>query len=181
MAAREDGDQPAATHYEVLGLSPAMLDAPAAREPSPLVKQAYRRALLRNHPDKKSGGARPAFTVDQIGLALAVLSSPARRAAYDASLRLSRAAPAPATRLPTGVENADLDDLAFDEAEGRWHRSCRCGNARGYCFDEADLTDAADEGLLMVGCQDCSLWLRVHFAVVDDEGPVASTNSNDGS
>ncbi|KAL2260639.1 hypothetical protein VTK26DRAFT_5297 [Humicola hyalothermophila] len=95
----------------------------------------------------------------------------------------------------TGIETVDLDDLDCEEftntttaaaaaaaARGappttttttttttRWYRACRCGNPRGYLFDEADLEDAADLGELMVGCADCSLWLRVHFAVVDDE------------
>ena len=32
------------------------------------------------------------------------------------------------------------------------------------CVGEGDL------GELMVGCADCSLWLRVHFAVAEEEG-----------
>lgn len=36
-------------------------------------------------------------------------------------------------------------------------------------FGEDDLEEAADYGEVMVGCLDCSLWLRVHFAVVDGE------------
>jgi hypothetical protein len=39
-------------------------------------------------------------------------------------------------------------------------------------FGEADLIEVEDDGELMVGCQDCSLWLKVHFAVVDDERPL---------
>ncbi|PFH61770.1 hypothetical protein XA68_16299 [Ophiocordyceps unilateralis] len=197
------------SHYDVLGLSPALLDA-VAQDASPLIKQAYRRALLRNHPDK-TGGARqsslvssssffsssssssnssssssssprsaaaparairqppPTYTVDQISQAFAVLASPSRRAEYDVSLRLAAARPEPGpARFQTGVENVDLDDLSFDDEGDRWYRFCRCGNERGYSFDEADLADAADEGLLMVGCLDCSLWLRVHFAAVDE-------------
>ncbi len=66
-------------------------------------------------------------------------------------------------------ENVDLDDLEYDESAESWSRSCRCGNPRGYLFGETDLEEAADYGELMVGCSDCSLWLRVHFAVVEDE------------
>jgi curved DNA-binding protein CbpA len=64
----------------------------------------------------------------------------------------------------------------------RWYRSCRCGNPRGYHFTEADLEEAADLGELMVGCADCSLWLRVHFAVLedDDEGNHDSDGDNHG-
>ena len=36
-------------------------------------------------------------------------------------------------------------------------------------FTEDDLLEAGDDGLLMVGCLDCSLWLRVHFAMIEDE------------
>lgn len=177
----EDGPpRPTTTHYEILGLSPAMLDS-CGQDPSPLIKRAYHRALLRNHPDKAQRGRAssllPAYTVDQISQAFAVLSSPARRAAYDASCRLPLARPGSALpHFHTGVENVDLDDLPFDDAEQRWFRSCRCGDDRGYSFDEDDLTDAADDGLLMVGCHGCSLWLRVQFAVVEDVGPAAPDN-----
>ncbi|KAM4054840.1 CSL zinc finger domain-containing protein [Hirsutella rhossiliensis] len=190
-APRLSPEEPTTTqrsHYEILGLSPAMLnDSSCNQDPSPLIKRAYHRALLRNHPDKAKPAppplpprqsTAPIYTVDQIGQAFAVLSSPARRAAYDASIRLSLTRPGSApAHFHTGVENVDLDDLLFDDDEQRWSRSCRCGNDRGYSFDEADLMDAADDGLLMVGCQDCSLWLRVHFAVVEDAEPSAPENS----
>ncbi|XWW92104.1 hypothetical protein V2A60_000026 [Cordyceps javanica] len=187
-----------ATHYQVLDLQPALLAG--SGEPAPhdaalasLIRRAYRRALLRNHPDKAAGAGADAdadgaahrplsalFTVDQISDAYAVLSSPQRRREYDASLRLSRLAggsggaedgedaAAAAARFQTGIENVDLDDLGFDEAGERWYRACRCGNDRGYSFEEADLVEASEDGVLMVGCQDCSLWLKVHFAVVEE-------------
>lgn len=69
----------------------------------------------------------------------------------------------------------DLDDLDYDPVREEWFRSCRCGNNRGYRFEEGDLEEAADFGEVMVGCQDCSLWLRVRFAVVDDD-----EDGNDG-
>lgn len=202
------GPQPSPpTHYDVLGLTPAMLDDVVAsrlhdrrgREPSssPLVKRAYRRALLRNHPDKAQVAAAAAdacspapspsaprpvarYTVDQISQAFDVLSSPARRSAYDAALGLAHARPGSApAHFRTGVENVDLDDLPRDaDADAdRWSRPCRCGDPRGYSFGEADLMDAADDGLLMVGCRGCSLWLVVHFAAVDEAEPGPSENS----
>lgn len=100
------------------------------------------------------------------------------------------------TGTMTGMEAVDLDDLAFDEATGQWFRGCRCGNERGFLFGEADLeeevaaaeaeaaeaataaaagrapsasTQQATAAELLVGCQDCSLWLWVHFAVVADD------------
>ncbi|KOS19491.1 Diphthamide biosynthesis protein 4 [Escovopsis weberi] len=219
------------THYHVLGISPSLLESQT--DPSALLKQAYRRALLRHHPDKsrsqaptptpphtctctctstsactsksaptsadadahphgpacssscstscttarkasRSGSASASsFSIDQISSALAVLSSPRRRAEYDASLRVSRAAAGRGEKdaaFQTGIESVDLDDLELDERGPRWHRSCRCGNERGYAFGEDDLLEVEHEGVLMVGCQDCSLWLQVHFAVLEEEG-----------
>ncbi|TFB06493.1 Diphthamide biosynthesis protein 4 [Trichoderma ghanense] len=179
------------SHYDVLNLTPSILNT--QHDPSTLIKQAYRRALLRHHPDKastctppsisstsissssSSSQTRPSatqlYTIDQITQAFTVLSSPLQRSTYDATLRLTRAnGEATQTRFQTGIENVDLDDLQFDEAEERWYRSCRCGNERGYSFDEEDLEGVEQEGVLMVGCHDCSLWLKVHFAVAEDEG-----------
>ncbi|CEI38899.1 unnamed protein product [Fusarium venenatum] len=160
-----------ATHYQVLNITPALLDT--QHDSAPLIKRAYHRALLRNHPDKvaNSDPSSVFFTVDQITTALNVLSSPSARAAYDAALRVSR--PTGVTgqdgSFQTGVENVDLDDLAFDEDQECWYRPCRCGNEHSYEFREADLEEVSDEGELVVGCLDCSLWLRVHFAVLDED------------
>lgn len=170
-----------ATHYDVLNLTPALLDS--QHDPSPLVKRAYHRALLRNHPDKApttsgrvatTGSAsdkNTVFTIDQITTALNVLSNPASRADYDSALRVSRpkAASTRDAAFQTGVETVDLDDLDFDEADECWYRPCRCGNDRSYVFCEDDLEEVSDEGELIVGCLDCSLWLRVHFAVMDQD------------
>lgn len=186
------------SHYQVLGLTPTILNS--QHDPSTLIKQAYRRALLRHHPDKAASSASPSlssssqskssnaqlYTVDQITQAFTILSSPRQRSTYDANLRLSRANgdDDSQARFQTGIENVDLDDLAFDEGEERWYRSCRCGNDRGYSFQETDLEEVEHEGLLMVGCQDCSLWLKVHFAVVEDvqdEGHSSASNNKEPS
>ncbi|KAM0252139.1 hypothetical protein ACHAQJ_007879 [Trichoderma viride] len=189
------------SHYQVLGLTPTILSS--QHDPSTLIKQAYRRALLRYHPDKAASAvtssvpqsvsspslSRPSnsqlYTVDQITQAFTTLSSPQQRSSYDAGLRLSRANGDDShVRFQTGIENIDLDDLQFDEEEERWYRSCRCGNDRGYSFQETDLEEVEHEGLLMVGCQDCSLWLKVHFAVVEDAAngiPLSAANKKEPS
>ncbi|KAG8419849.1 Diphthamide biosynthesis protein 4 [Metarhizium acridum] len=167
------------THYEILNLTPSIIDdSPDAAK---LIKKAYHRALLRNHPDKATTHAKTPpgalYSIDQITTAFTVLSAPRQRTEYDAKLRQAQtfsgsAGPDSGQRFQTGVENVDLDDLPYDEARERWYRSCRCGNVRGYLFGEKDLLEVEDGGELMVGCQDCSLWLRVHFAVVDDVTPL---------
>ncbi|UKZ87906.1 uncharacterized protein TrAFT101_003678 [Trichoderma asperellum] len=187
------------SHYDVLGLTPTILSS--QHDPSTLIKQAYRRALLRHHPDKAASSSTSSssaslppharssntqlYTVDQITQAFTILSSPHQRNTYDAGLRLSRAnAGDSQARFQTGIENVDLDDLPFDEEGERWYRSCRCGNDQGYSFQETDLEEVEHEGVLMVGCQDCSLWLKVHFAVVDDaedENHISATNKKESS
>ncbi|KAL8370581.1 hypothetical protein RB595_000788 [Gaeumannomyces hyphopodioides] len=186
----------AVTHYQVLGVSKQLLDG--AKDPQSLVRRAYRRALLRHHPDKAiaashssssssspprpqthgpgPGPPPPAFTVDQIAAASAVLADARCRGEYDAALSLARRAQQGGGRqrpdFQTGIETLDLDDLGFDEARGVWFRDCRCGNERGFELAEDDLEPVADAGELIVGCHDCSLWLKVHFAVMlqDDGG-----------
>lgn len=69
------------THYDTLGLTP---DASPAD-----VRAAYRRLVRRHHPDHGgAGGAAMAALTE----AHRVLSDPARRAVYDASLRTGSAA-----------------------------------------------------------------------------------------
>lgn len=72
----------------------------------------------------------------------------------------------------TGVEVADLDELEENEEGGLWWRSCRCGQEKGFVVGERDLEESCREGLdeVWVGCQGCSLWLRVLFGVVEEEG-----------
>jgi curved DNA-binding protein CbpA len=162
------------THYEVLGL-------PAQTSLTPqLIKAAYRKALLKHHPDKAGVPSssvndqhysKSAHSVDKITEAYSVLSSPKSRADYDRELTLQTRSQSKdeSDIFRTGVEVVDLDDLDYDETEGSWYRSCRCGDNRGFLFKEDSLEDAADDGELNVGCRGCSLWLRVLFGVLDGE------------
>ena len=140
------------------------------------------------HESNKSPSSSPSamFTVDQIQEAYAVLSDSRRRGEYDRQQRLSStltttsssssgppaAASSQTTKtwsFRTGVETVDLDDLGFDERTGVYFRPCRCGNPRGYRFEDDDLAACEDDGVLVVGCADCSLWLRVLFAPAGEE------------
>lgn len=176
------------SHYEVLAIPKSLIEDSNKEQILKIIKQAYHRALLRHHPDKTNSAPRTvvttaaatAPTVDQITRAYTTLSCPAERATYDRHLALTRnptAQPGDGTgagtssSFQTGIETADLDDLDYSEdgATTRWHRGCRCGNEQGFAFGEDDLEEAGDLGELIVGCQDCSLWLRVCFAVVEDD------------
>lgn len=179
------------THYEVLALPKALLDDATTDQAPILLKQAYHRALLRHHPDRTGAANQPlkstptpTYTIDQITLAHITLLSPALRSEYNARLRTTASRTAQqSSKFQTGIETVDLDDLECAEGGGeepgtRWFRPCRCGNDRGFAFGEADLEEAGDLGELLVGCLDCSLWLRVCFAVVEEGEGV---NSDDGA
>ncbi|KAI0851517.1 hypothetical protein F5Y00DRAFT_229980 [Daldinia vernicosa] len=120
---------------------------------------------------KQTSQPRITYTVDQIQHAYAVLSDRKQRADYDRALRTapSQRPSQSSSSFQTGVETVDLDDLAFDERTGVYYRPCRCGNARGYAFTEDNLEEFEDDGVLMVECLDCSLWIRVLFAAADDD------------
>ncbi|KAI0468635.1 hypothetical protein F4859DRAFT_195883 [Xylaria cf. heliscus] len=122
------------------------------------------------------------YTVDQIQHAYSILSNTQQRREYDRQLLLTSTSASSSTylatteqkhsvstRFHTGVETVDLDDLGFDERTGVYFGSCRCGNARGFQFTEAELEMYEDDLVLMVQCLDCSLWLRVLFDAAEDE------------
>lgn len=56
------------------------------------------------------------------------------------------------------------------EEEGKqmeWTRACRCGDEKGFRILEEELGDAEQRGEkeVLVGCEGCSLWVRVGFEV----------------
>lgn len=167
------------THYEILSLPPSLRESPNISVQT--LRNAYRRALLQNHPDKTSAlktnlTNTTKFTVDQISEAFNVLGDTKRRAKYDAELKLQHTGASGRARgneeqgFRTGVEVVDLDDLECEEGEGVWYRSCRCGEEKGFEVREQDLEKVSGEGEseISVGCKGCSLWLRVLFGVVDE-------------
>ena len=85
----------------------------------------------------KSGGCE--LTVDQV------------KAAYHALL----------TDLSTGYAVLDLDDFDFDPVTLSYSHPCRCGQA--YNITESDL----EKGMELVGCDGCSLIIRVSYELAD--------------
>lgn len=84
-----------------------------------------------------------------------------------------------------GLEVLDLEDFEEEEVEEearvgaasggepgmRWTRACRCGDEKGFCIREEELERAEERGEreVLVGCEGCSLWVRVGFAVEEEE------------
>lgn len=137
------------------------------------LKQAYKRALLAHHPDKKPSslalpGAMNA-TVDIITQAFKTLADPVLRAEYDRDQRLrvedSDEPSGQRNTRHTGMETVDLEDLDFAETSEAWNRPCRCGSEPAFVVTESELEKNVEYGELIVGCKGCSLWLKVLFSV----------------
>jgi diphthamide biosynthesis protein 4 len=168
------------TYYEVLGLPEGFRDDPILSAQT--LRNAYRRALLQNHPDKATQspmtGAK--FSIDQISEALSTLADRKARAEYDKELKKRVAEYERGVKgrevFRTGIEIVDLDDLETEELQGIWYRSCRCGDGRGFLIRESDLEEAAEDGEISVGCRGCSLWLKVLFGVMEEAPPDKSND-----
>jgi diphthamide biosynthesis protein 4 len=154
-------------YYAVLGLPTSPNNASFTEKD---IKQAYRQALLANHPDKseQKHATQPKYTVDEITIAYKILSNAGCRSEHDRILRLQAFSlqQSDAKNL-TGLETVDLDDMEYDEATSVWYRSCRCGNERGYQITEEELGKELDHGAIISGCGGCSLWLTVVFQVAE--------------
>lgn len=168
-----------ANHYVILGLPFA--DAQKSSVSPNDIKSAYRRALLRHHPDKSSVSTSastststkslnaPNYTTDQILLAYKILIDPSSRSRYDQSLRVAPSRHFDGEKSHPGLETVDLDDFAFDETQAAWHRACRCGNERGFVITEGELEADAEIGEVVTGCRGCSLWLSVTFVATEED------------
>lgn len=190
-----DGDEP--SHFDVLSLSPQSLDGQDATAQADAIKHAYRRALLKHHPDKQQAQSSSAdnsspspartqqhFTVDQITEAYNVLSDAQQRRRYTRTLyrqqqqQQSSANPRTTRRRrkqqQASVETVDLDDLSWSGKRRLYYRACEeCGKSRGFGLREDEIDDDEDEDVeIVVECsgQGCDAELRVLVpALVDDD------------
>ncbi|KAF2645994.1 hypothetical protein P280DRAFT_443043 [Massarina eburnea CBS 473.64] len=150
------------------------------------LKKAYRTALLGAHPDTASAsqggqGKNEVYTVDDVKEAFGVLSDATQRVEYDGWIA-GRGVEEGREGFLLGLEVLDLSDFVAGEDEGsdaevggngatgpqvEWTRSCRCGNEKGFRITEKELEDAEGRGEkeVLVGCEGCSLWVRVGFDV----------------
>ncbi|KAF7713321.1 Diphthamide biosynthesis protein 4 [Penicillium ucsense] len=165
-----------AYHKALLKNHPDKASTIALPETTQLGTPTSRPSIPPTETPEKSPNPR-IYTIDEITTAYKTLSDATLRAEYDRILRLDRAKLAEREKtgdvFHTGLEIADLEDLACDEdgvdARGAcWYRGCRCGDERGFLVTEQELEKEADHGEIVVGCRGCSLWLKVLFAVEDD-------------
>lgn len=178
----------AKNYYHILGLSVPRPSAPPPQPRGADLRRAYRNALLAAHPDKKSASAATvhgSYSVDDVKEAYTVLDDARARADYDnwilrnphilattsgTAADKNSGAHTLSQDFILGLELLDLSDFEEQDgeaAEGEWTRACRCGDEKGFRILEDDLEDAESRGEkeVLVGCEGCSLWVRVGFEV----------------
>ncbi|CCU76292.1 DnaJ domain protein [Blumeria hordei DH14] len=153
--------------------------------PLKILRAAYHKALLRNHPDKASSATEiepmKAYTVDQITQAFSTLSDPKLAAAYSKELEskaVSNYGNTWAKNYHPITETVDLEEICFDDSENIWFKGCRCGDDRGYIVQEKDLEVATEDGEISIECKGCSLWLTVLFGVLEEESSASVQTDN---
>lgn len=160
-----------ADHYTVLDLWHPESGGKAVDQNE--IKSAYRRALLRNHPDKGRGRQveqleQPQYTIDEVTEAYNILVNPSTRLQYDETLKIKRRGKNDKNvENHEGVEAIDLDDLVYDSHRHEWRHDCRCGDDSGFRVTEDELRGESDSGEVIAECPGCSLLLRVTYATAD--------------
>lgn len=180
------------THFEILSISARSLDGQDPAEQNEIVKKAYRRALLKHHPDKQaqtsaekdtssSASLEQHYTVDQITEAYNVLSDKQKRQKYTRTLRAQTKATFSAStttnrrssrksKTTVQVETVDLDDLSWSGKRRLYYHACQgCGKARGFTLREDDIDDEDEEYELTIECSGCDKELRVIVPALTDE------------
>lgn len=173
MAAMDRHRNP--TLFEVLAVSPQSFEGQDPTAQTKIARQAYRRALLKHHPDRQrqqsnenaaatsdssstsSESPSQHFTVDQITEAYTVLSDAQERRKYTRTLRsqTKTTSSGSASTNPrrkrrsraSGLETVDLDhDLSWDGKRRLYYRACHgCGTARGFSLKEDEIEDENEE------------------------------------
>ncbi|OBZ87076.1 protein DPH4 [Choanephora cucurbitarum] len=137
------------THYEVLQVSEtASFD---------LIKQRFQRLILQHHPDKRSENEDDT-QAQRILKAWDVLRDSSSRKEYDIELEIQR------NKKDMAISaEVDLDEMEYTEEEKTFSLVCRCSGE--YLITEDEL----EEGIDVIGCNNCSLRIRVLYDVVDEE------------
>lgn len=183
------------TLFEVLAISPRSLDGQDPTSQAKIARQAYRRALLKHHPDRQaqktdenaaaasdsssasSGSSPQHFTVDQITEAYTVLSDSKKRREYTRTLRSQTKAANTKTKRrqrsrASELDTVDLDnDMSWDGKRRLYYRACDgCGRARGFSLREDEIEDDSEEDFEMIlECSGCEKSLNVFVPALADE------------
>jgi diphthamide biosynthesis protein 4 len=124
------------------------------------VKDAYRRALLLHHPDKrreiKDETTPNIVDIDLLKEAYTTLSSEDQRTAYDGVLASRRNGPRPAHVI-------SLSEFDENIGDAQWTYTCRCSGR--YIIFEDDLENDRH----LVGCDSCSEVVWVGYEAVDGD------------
>ncbi|WOO78657.1 DPH4 [Vanrija pseudolonga] len=145
-------------YYAVLGVA---RDAPDSE-----ITQAWRRLVLVSHPDKqqaagKSASPEPSNDIVLINEARAVLSDPAKRAAFDAQYEAPRPPPAAGPRIREHVSLEVFTPHPVDEPEKYTH-PCRCGHEYVVTIDDLEA------GVDVLGCPGCGEYIVVEYEEVEE-------------
>ena len=143
------------------------------------IKEAYKKALLVHHPDKRSRinayvpHSNNMKTIDAITEAYRILSNPELRAQLDKKLVTKSSASGPSKddveQIAIEAESVDLDDMLYDPDSQTWSCTCRCSIDDAFVVRSKDLEDneAAlnEQSELLVACRGCTLWLRICYII----------------
>ncbi|KAF9207655.1 Diphthamide biosynthesis protein 4 [Haplosporangium sp. Z 27] len=130
------------------------------------IKLQYQKLLLIHHPDKQQqnqslqtpSSISALIPLQDIREAWECLRQPAQRAFYDSSLKAQR------LRANGQVnDDIDLDDMEYNEETGSYSLPCRCSGEYVVSEDELEL------GVDTVACSTCSLIVRIHYEVAEEE------------
>ncbi|KAG5352101.1 hypothetical protein E4T56_gene12840 [Termitomyces sp. T112] len=143
-----------------------------ARNASPSeIKIAYRRTLLRYHPDKNNHNVSKitqsdsVVSISLIKDAYNTLSDPEIRKRYDADAHRRSVTMAPRPAQVVSLEEFE-EAMTESEKDSVWRYQCRCGGM--YRITAADM----ENGHHLVGCSSCSevVWVGYELQESDNEG-----------
>lgn len=130
------------------------------------LKQAYKRALLLNHPDKVQTGTTSVLSIDSINQAYIQIKHNMRQAGSSNSGTTQY--PNSTPNLDASPDFSEIVDLGLMEeheehGQFQWTRKCRCGSE--FKLYEVDLESNDDADEIAVQCTDCSIWILVQYSV----------------
>jgi diphthamide biosynthesis protein 4 len=134
------------------------------------IRQSYRAALLRVHPDKQSLQKSDSAGVEiwQIQDAYRTLSDPVLRAEHDRLWEEAKGCVKITQVNQRPANEVSLDEFTHGEVVGnegkvvsRWEHPCRCGGLFAITEDELEA------GVHYIGCANCSEVIWVGYEAVD--------------